>query len=193
MTWKEPYPQSVSPDSLAVGFGLKDWNFHPDLASVGTVLTSQTIYAVAVPLIAGRPYTGIELLVLTPGSGSVPTNFFVGLATIASTGVLLVKSSDLKASASLTAANGGVQRFPFSAVYQALSTTAAMAVVLENGAFGTTPIQFGRPAIPGHGGIEGSFLAALCGTVQSALPAVGAALPSPYGEASALPLFVGLY
>lgn len=185
----------AQPSPLAVGLGVADWNMPPFVATSNFSPTSQTIYAVVVPTIAGKTYTGIELFVSTAGSGTAPSGFFVGLATLAATGskgTMLAQSSDLHSSASLTTVSA--QRFPFSAAYTETVSSARYAVVLKNGAFASTDVAFAHTSGPsGHAGIEGFGLNAICGTSQTALPSNGSQLPAAFSESGSHGIWVGLY
>lgn len=185
----------AQPDRLAVALGLLDWSYLPGIATSNVAPTSQTVYAALVPTIAGKTYTGLELFVSTPGSGTAPSGFFVGLATVAptgSTGTMLCQSSDLHASSSLTASSA--QRFAFNATFTETVTGARYAIVLKNGSFGTTDVTFAYAAGPAtHAGVEGTGVAALCGTGQTALPSNNSSLPASFSESGAKSFWVGLY
>lgn len=189
-------PSSGAIDPVAVSLGYKTWNYNLYLVNNQSTPTSQTIFAFEVPTVAGQQYTGVRLGIGTAGSGTPPTGFFVGLATTATTGVMLAQSANLAASTSLTTAN--VQNFAFNAAYTetGLSTPQSrMVVLLMNGTFGTTPAQIGRfnqnAIITTVGTV---VLYATAGTGQTALPANGAALPGAYAAASSGFVYhVGLY
>lgn len=183
-------------DPLQSGLGLLGWNFSPYAITGGGGLTSQLVYALVLSTEASVVYTGLELMIFTAGSGTTPTGFFVGLASnanIGSAGTMLAQSSNLNGSASLTTA--GVQRFPFNATYTETASGNRVALVFENGAFGTTNVQPAKSNLTNQfGSAAGAAgLAMSAGGGVTAFPANGSPLVSNYSGSSALAWWVGLY
>lgn len=159
------------------GLGLKSWNYNPQNITTQTAATSQTVYAVAIPLKAGQLATNIVLDVEVAAAGTAPTGFYVGLAT--SAGVMLAQSGNLKDSASLT--NQGLREFALSAAYLVQTNGLYYVVFLQNGAFGTTNPSFGRGTGRFLVNVSGVYMAGTAGTGQTALPANGASMASTIG------------
>lgn len=187
-------PQKSLYDIELEGLGLLSMNYNPGNIASNSALTSQVIYAAMVPVRAGVTYTGVKLVVGQAASGAAPTSFFVGLASnanLASPGTMLAQSSNLKDSASLTTA--GAQSFAFSATYTESASGLRAVILLQDGAFGGTNVQFGRCSPAAFGSANGSQpLFATAGTGQTALPANAAALGN-YSASSVISMWVGLY
>jgi hypothetical protein len=118
------------------------------------------------------------LQTLTAGAGTVPTGFFVGLASPTK---MVAQSGNLNNDAGLTTV--GNNPFALSAAYTPLPadspTGLFYVVVLQNGAFGTTNVALGRAAGSSQATKQIGFGKALAGTAgvgQTALPANGAAV-----------------
>jgi hypothetical protein len=189
-------PTSVTPTGpdyqFMVALGMLSWAFNPNVMQANAQPTSQTIFAIAVPTVAGQVYTGARLWTITPATGAAPTGVFVGLATYAVTGgqgAMLAQSGNLKDSTALTGA--GAQSYPFSAAYTETATGLRTVVVLVNGTFGGTNVTFGRATQIAGGTTFG--LTYLCGTAQTALPANGANLPAVYSTGGSTAYWAGLY
>lgn len=171
-------PTRPSVDPLAVSLGYV--NVGPGYFSATTTgaPSTQLIYAGGIWLPPNKVCTNIHLHVITAATGTAPTGFFVGLASGTK---MLAQSSNLAASAQLTAV--GTATLALSAPYTSNLVDSANGnyyiVVLMNGTFGTTNVQFGRAAFAaGNGaGLSGQspFFGGL-GSGQTALAANGAAI-----------------
>lgn len=179
--------------ALESALGVKRQNFNPVQRASGVAAASGTIYALMIATVAGETYTGVKLSVYTAGSGTAPTGFFVGLATqanIAATGAMLAQSDNLKDSAALT--TGGFQQFAFNAPYTETASGLREIVLLENGAFGSTAVTFGRMTGFADASVGPGFFLT-CGTAQTALPANGNNLPAVYAISSPFGYWAALY
>ena len=154
--------------------GIQAWNYYPSIASTGQALTSQTIYAFAVPYRQGQVVTNIGFNVQQAASGTAPTSIFVGLSNATT---MLMDSANQKDSSAWTST--GLRTVPLSSVYTIPSDGIYYHLILENGVFGSTVLQVYRA--PGFAASDtrvnatGSYyLYATAGTGQTGLPAVGA-------------------
>jgi hypothetical protein len=173
-------------DIFITGLGLVSWNFNPQNIATQTAPTSQTIYAASLGLRAGQTVTNVVLDVEVASSGTAPTGFFVGIASKAATGVMLAQSSNL-ASGSFAV---GLNNYALTAPWSVTATDLYFVVLLQNGAFSVTNPSFGRGS--GRAAVGSTFMSALAGTAQTALPGNGSALPAVYSSASALDYWVGV-
>lgn len=166
----------ISPDARAVALGYINWNF-PTAAVAGvSALTSGERYAASIYLPPGKVVTNICLKISQAGSGTVPTSFFVGLCSATT---MLAQSSNLNSSSLLTSI--GAKQFPLNATYTTNSTDSPLglyyALVLEVGAFATTPVNFVRGQVTTAGfEINGGVDFGNIGTSQTVLPTNGAAV-----------------
>ena len=157
--------------------GLLAESFPASFVSSQLVPTTQTIFATLLSraLAAGVAVTSVVFDVTTAAAGTTPTNMYVAIldATPATLGNVLAVSADLKANAGWTAA--GKQAFPCA--YTPSTDIAVMAAILQNGAFGTTPLQLGRlPAMQANANIPLSGKApasAQSAAGQTSFPSVG--------------------
>lgn len=170
-------------------------NYAPYFQTSSGAATSQTLYAVAIPVVAGVSYTGMYLWVQQAGTGAQPTGFYVGLASyaaIGSAGTMLAQSGNLNASASLT--GGGPKQFAFSGSYVETTSTIRVALILMNGAFGGTAVNFLRNAAVGAFGAAASpWVTGVAGTAVAAPNANGQAITANYAATGGLGWWVGLY
>lgn len=181
-------------DPRAGGVGLISWAGDPGGYNTASgVLTSQRVYVSSLYIPAGQVISNIYLNTQTAGVTGTPTSFTVGIAD--ANGVLLAKSAELKASASLTAT--GVN--PYPCAYTTLQSDAGNGfyyiVVLEDKtADFTTPVQFGKSA--GNVNVALTGMPVLYGTgatgSQAALPAVGAAIVGGIVATNGLPLWTAV-
>ena len=183
-------PSTGQADPTALAAGYKGWTWFPYAATTGTSLTSQKIYAMGIALNAGAVINNVVLQVITSGVGTTPTGFFVGICNATT---MLAQSGNLNANAGLT--TQGQMAFPLSAAYTVPTSGLYFAVFLQNGAFGTTNVAFGRFSfnLSGAGvaiGTTGVDLMANIGTSQTALPANNATVTFAAENQSAF--FAGL-
>lgn len=138
-------------------------------------------------------YTGVQLGVAVAGTSTAPTGFFVGVASNASTGVMLAQSGNLNSNAALTTT--GVQSFAFSAAWTAPTTGLVEIIVLQNGAFAGTNVTFLRNGVGSVlcYKVGTSFVSATAGTASTTLPANASALAGAYSTTGALPIWAALY
>jgi hypothetical protein len=170
-TWSLVKP--VEP--LAKALGYINWNFGPSMAQGGSATTSQRGDVVALWLPHSTVITNVCLTVTTAGAGTAPTGFYVGLATAAK---IVAQSANLNASALLTST--GTKQFALSSTYTTNTTDSASGLyyvlILQNGAFATTPVQFLRgnaATIPG-------------GVSNPAFGNIGTALTTPPANGTAI-------
>jgi hypothetical protein len=170
-------------------------NYNPYFQAAATAATSQTLYCVAIPVVAGVTYTGMYLWVQQAGTSTAPTGFYVGLASyaaIGAAGTMLAQSGNLNASPSLT--GGGPKQFAFSAPYVETSSTIRVALILQNGAFAGTAVNFIRSAALGAFGAAASpWVTGVAGTAVAAPNANGQAITANYSATGGLGFWVGLY
>lgn len=187
---------TATADPLMTSMGLLSWSQTPHGINAAQTPVSQTLYGIALPTYAGVRYTGVKLNIGTAGVGTLPTSFFVGLATqvnLSSIGNMLAQSADQSASAALT--SGGQGSFPFTSVYQ--ETASGMRIVLFtiNGAFGTTNVTLSR-GTSGNTWNQGSTNPAFvvtAGSAVTALAANGSPLASAYSGTGTIDFWAGLY
>jgi len=184
----------VAEDIYLAALGYQTWNFNPYAISAADSPTSQTVFALAVPVAPGVVYTGVKLIVSTPGAGTTPVAFQVGLASQANMGAqgtVLTQSGNLNGSASLT--TNGIQTFPFLAPYTETITGMRMVLILQNGAFGTTPFTIERTGASSVFSQSGPALVATAGLAAAALPANGNSLGVNFAGGTARAYWVALY
>jgi hypothetical protein len=174
---------------LAIATGLLAFNFNPAATGTGSSPTSQRGDVAAIYLPPGIKITNVVLNVITAGSGTAPTGFFVA---ICSPTKMLAQSADLHASASLTTL--GSQNFALSAPYVTNATDSPSGIyyvmLLENGAFATTNVAFlrGNASTTGSGPTRPFF--GNIGTALATPPANGTAVS--VGTGAGLGWFVGV-
>lgn len=169
-----PPPSTPTVDPLAVALGYKAWTFNTMVNGSGLAMANQEIDAMAIWIPPGTVITNILLNIQIAGSGTVPTGFFVGLASPTK---MVAQSGNLASSASLTTL--GIQAFPLSASYTTNPTDSPTGlyyiVILQNGVFSVTNVTIVRTlAVIGYGLV--TPLWGVLGTAQTALPANGAAI-----------------
>lgn len=189
------YGLGEQPDPLAVALGYKNWNYNPSLAASASAFATQTIYAIAVYLPPGTTVTGVALDVLTAGVGVSPTGFFVGLASPAA--MVAQSGNIIGAGAEAGLKAQGRAQLPFTAPYVTNNVDSPTGlyyiIVLENGAYATTPLAVGRGVNnAGSGNALGAAnpLQATIGVGQIALPANGNAIAL---AASGIGFHAGVY
>jgi hypothetical protein len=167
----DSYPHSA--DVFQKALSLLAWNMMPLNLPTASAPTSQSIYAVAIPLSEGQIVSKLGFTVTTAGAGTAPTNIFVGLAD--STGKMVAQTADVAADTAWT--DTGIRTVSLVASYTVPSDGIYYVVFLQNGTWGTTAMQFGRTNTYAHGHIFGStFVYASGGALQTTLPANGSSL-----------------
>jgi hypothetical protein len=119
------------------------------IATLQGALGSQNPIATRVPLRAGTPVTNLCLSVATAGAGTPPTLFKLALLQKTSNPnvwTVLAQTADFSGSALLT--SPGTKAFPLTAPFTVPADDAYYVSALQVGAFGTTPAQFLRSAVP---------------------------------------------
>lgn len=182
-------PSRADPRGRALGYA--NWSGDPAYYAAAAAAANQEVQAKSIWLPFGVPVSKIILRTTTAGAGTAPTGFFVGIGNATK---MLAQSANLNNSAALTN-TAGLQVFALSAAYTPNPTDSPSGlfyvVFLQNGAFGTTNVQFGRSGgifVPPAGiGID----AGRAGTAQSALAANGNAYSSALAAAGGQDWFVG--
>lgn len=123
-------------DPLATACGFISWNMHPALAAVALTPTSQTVYAAALWLPAGKKVSNINLGVTVVAAGTAPTGMYVGMC---SQSQVVAQSANLASNTGWT--SSGVKAFPLAASYTPTVSGIYYAFFLQNGTFGTTQPQ----------------------------------------------------
>lgn len=182
-------------DPLAMALGYKAWNGNSANVAGNSSPTSQRADVVAVYIPPSTPISNIVLQVETAGVGTPPTAFQVGLVSAQPAGQvkIVAQSANLAASAALTTT--GAQSFPLSAPYVTNPNDSLhglyYVVIFQNGAFGTTNVQFSRGNGSNSGyGIGGRPTFGNIGTGLAALPANGTAVV--LSDGAGLGWYVGL-
>lgn len=169
-------PAGSDIDGLAVAAGLINWNYSPTFISSNVEAggaNSQRAAVTAVWLPQGAVISNIILGVTIAGSGTPPTGFYVGLTD---GNTILAQSSNLASSSALTAS--GSMAFPLSATYTVPKSGIYYVIVLQNGSFGTTDVQFGRTAGSAYSqrSPNGTWLWGGIGSGLASLPTNGTAV-----------------
>lgn len=164
------FPAKSSFDDLyRSGLGVVSWNGDPHLhGSAATAPTSQLGYAMSVPYRAGQVVTNLGFHVSTAAAGTVPTGIFVGLCNLTT---ILMDSANKASDTAWTTL--GLRQVALSSAYTIPSDGLYYHLFLQNGVFGTTPLQLGRTANV-QNQISGGWFFATIGSGLTALPAVAA-------------------
>lgn len=146
----------------------------PALAStVGSSLTSGTIYALAVGLRAGDVLTNLFTNVVVAGSGTAPTLIRQGVAD--SNRVIRALTADTHADAQWLST--GITSFPLSAAYTAPADGLYYLCIIQVGAFGTTALNIRKCTVPiGLPAVAGGVVISGNQNGQTDLPTVGNAM-----------------
>lgn len=181
-------------DPLAAALGYINWNYNPAFLLNASNPTSQLVYLCAIWLPPGLNITNVVLNASQGSSGTNPTGFFVGLA--GPTGTMLAQSNNLNGQVFTLGPNS----CPLNATYTTSASDSAngiyYAVVLQNGAWGTTTPTFGRMAL-------GAWAAAPLGanpqpfgtgatTGRTTLPANGSGIAGGISTANPIAFCVGV-
>lgn len=174
---------SSAADPLAVALGYV--NCSPGFLNPGSnsAPTSQTIFATGIYLPFSKTITSVVVNVVVAGVGTSPTGFFAGVASPAK---MLAQSANIIGGGSEGQLKAiGTAVFPLSAAYVPTAADSPSGlfylVVLLNGSYASTNVQFGKAAV-GTGVGTGAALSgqspwfATLGTGQTALPANTAAI-----------------
>lgn len=192
MTWQQPDAQlTVRTQNALSAAGAISESWHPSANVASFALTSGTIYRSLLGVNIGDVITNVGFHLIVAAAGAAPsgagTGVFAGIAS--SAGVMLAVTADVKADAQWTATAGAEIVFPLTGSYRVQSNTGIYVVVLQSGSWAVTQPQLARPGsvswIPFSGRITRWGTG---GTAQTALPAVGAALPTLAN--SSAPLYV---
>lgn len=130
-----PAPRALDEINLA-GEGLLSQNFDRILCSAGTIMVTQRVYFLLVPLRAGQVVTNAHVIVST--AGSTCTNTQVGLYD--TSGTRLAASADLGNSWEST----GLKTNAFSAAYT-VASTGVYYVALQSVSAVTMPTLYRSP------------------------------------------------
>lgn len=133
----------VAADSLAASLGYINWNYNNAAGGNGSSPTSQRADAVAIWLPPATTVTSVMLTVVVAGTSTAPTGFYVGLCSATK---MLAQSNNLASSSNLTAT--GTKAFALASPYLTNTTDSSTGlyyvVLLQNGAFAGTNVQFQR-------------------------------------------------
>lgn len=135
--WASPSSSAVTrQQTLLTALGIISEPYR--LAGVtGTgAITSQQITCALIGLLSADVVTNIVVCLSTAGVGTAPTLIRLGLAT--TSGTILAVTADVHASSAFTSTGFAV--IPLTSPYTVTSTAGYYACILENGAFGTTPM-----------------------------------------------------
>lgn len=127
--------------NAAIGFQGASWDMYSGGAVATGALTSQYAYFLLAGFNAGDVVTNIVTCVTTAGAGTVPTGLYVGLYSAA--GTLLADSANLASSSIWTSTGFAVAPLlgGTPGPYTIPTTGGYYLMILENGAFATTPMQ----------------------------------------------------
>lgn len=137
-------------------------------ATTAVAVTSQTIHATAVPLLANQTVNNVLLANSTAAAGTLPTTVTVGIADL--TGVVRAQSTATLNTLAQQAV--GINSFVLSTPYVVPSTGAYYVFFWQNGTFGTTQPTVQRSLASGLL-TAGHTLYGNLGTSQSSIPANG--------------------
>lgn len=139
----------------------------PDLSSSGAaVAATQTVYGGAVYLYAGEVVTNVNVCVTTAAAGTAPTGLYLGVWD-SGTPTCLAATANLASDGRWTST--GWKANALSAPLTIGTTGVYYLALLENGVFGTTPIQFASAnATAALGGPIGSGARLWCSLKTSA-------------------------
>lgn len=166
-------------DAMNVAAGMLTENFPYEGISASTAPTPGTITKHLVGLNSGDTVAKINLAVVTPGAGTVPTLFKAGLAN--STGSILAVTGNEKANVGLITT--GILQLSLAVPYAVSVTGGYYLVLLQVGTWGTTNMTLGRMGTIAASGLSaplsgGLRRVAIGGNAQTDLPAVSGSLPS---------------
>lgn len=179
-------------DILLQGAGLLCENFPLEFVTAQTVLATQVVYGALMGCRAGVAITGVTMATTAAGVGTAPTTFKIGIAD--SSGNILAVSANEASNAKLTTANS-VFGLAFTAPYTPATNMALRAIVLEDGAFGTTAVQFARGASLQNAALSFPFNSAIrrFSTYGSGVTALAVAGTLGTAANTANTIWMGLY
>jgi hypothetical protein len=162
-------------DPLAQAAGLVNWNGNPASIVNASSLTSQTVYLMALYLPPGKLITNIVLIGTLQSSGSIPTGYFLGLAS--DSGVMLRQTPNLTAAGAVVL---GPIAYGLTATYTTSPSDSPsglyFVVALINGTWGTQVPTFLRGSAQGGAAFPfntGLRMFATGVTARTVLPANG--------------------
>ena len=180
-------------DILLAGFGYKAWNFNPNNGSGGTAPTAGTVYCTGLGLRAGTVITNMLWAPTTGGSGTVPTDIFVGICD--STGKMLVQSATQKSLSAWTS-SATVASVPLANTYTVTADGLYYGVFLQVGSWSVTQLALAKnvsSAWPGGIGGLSTLAFGTGGTVtQTALPVNGSSIVGGIVVTNAINYFCGV-
>lgn len=140
--------------------GLLAENFNLATATANATIATQIIYGGLIGLNAGDTVTSLVVCVHTAGSGTAPTTIKLGLTDTA--GQVLAVTANVASDSKWTST--GVKKFNVGTPYPVTVSGGYYVVVLQDGAFASTALQF-----PRANSVGAQELTALSGGVRPAV------------------------